>query len=336
MIYLDGYFWGLCNQPHKIYRHLTKVPDHCDTLGMTIYHARTTDIDRKIKIARDRCDRLIVVLNEPPDDVLKIMRRHAHPATWFFSDFVTDHDVFQYQVAINWFMSSTNIYVTDAWARDLLSKLLFDQHKPYIFDCLLGSTRPYRDEVSRLYDHSRYRHQIYFTYFRNNIEQGHWNLDIMDRRSVSDTVPVADTVTNICNVLPVEIYNQSHYSIVTESTCDDHLTRFTEKTAKPLLAQRPFVVFSGRHFLRNLRSLGFQTFDPIIDESYDDTANQAQRFRQAWQQVERLCTLDPVSVRQSLLTKLEHNQRHFLKTDWHGAVRDLLNMERRAGIEPAS
>ena len=43
----------------------------------------------------------------------------------------------------------------------------------------------------------------------------------------------------------------------------------TEKICRPMFNYHPFVVLSTPFFLKNLRSLGYQTFDTIIDESYD-------------------------------------------------------------------
>jgi hypothetical protein len=120
----------------------------------------------------------------------------------------------------------------------------------------------------------------------------------------------------LSSILPVDIYNQTFYSIVAETVCTNQYSQFTEKTAKPIVAKRPFVVFGGQYFLRNLRSLGFRTFGAVIDESYDDIQDEIERLTRAWHEVERLCCLDPVPVMQQLQSVLEHNRQHFLQTDW--------------------
>jgi hypothetical protein len=33
--------------------------------------------------------------------------------------------------------------------------------------------------------------------------------------------------------------------------------------------RRPFVVVGGRHYLKNLKNMGFRTFDDIFDNAYD-------------------------------------------------------------------
>jgi len=43
----------------------------------------------------------------------------------------------------------------------------------------------------------------------------------------------------------------------------------TEKIARPLALKNPFIVYGPKHFLRNLRRLGFKTFGNYWSEDYD-------------------------------------------------------------------
>ena len=42
-----------------------------------------------------------------------------------------------------------------------------------------------------------------------------------------------------------------------------------------MMSSKPFIVLGSKHFLKNLRSIGFKTFHPVIDESYDLLDNKA-------------------------------------------------------------
>lgn len=69
-------------------------------------------------------------------------------------------------------------------------------------------------------------------------------------------------------------YYPSHYydtniSIVSETTQTEFFP--TEKTYKSLMLGHPFAVYGGKHSLRKLRALGFETFGDNIDESYDNS-----------------------------------------------------------------
>jgi len=98
-------------------------------------------------------------------------------------------------------------------------------------------------------------------------------------------------------------------SVVAETLDDNRLFFPTEKTGKALMSGKPFIVLSGQHFLKNLRSIGFKTFHPIIDESYDNIADVRERTIQAYNSFVELQTKDQVIVRQQLHDVLEHNER---------------------------
>ena len=65
---------------------------------------------------------------------------------------------------------------------------------------------------------------------------------------------------------------QTWCSIVSEASCGDWEGNcfISEKTFKPIACQHPFMILGSRHVLRNLRQLGYKTFDPYINEEYDE------------------------------------------------------------------
>ena len=72
--------------------------------------------------------------------------------------------------------------------------------------------------------------------------------------------------------------------IVTET--DAEVFCCTEKIFKPIICRQPFVVVSCRHYLRRLRQMGFKTFHPLIDESYDKEKDLDTRVQMALQAVQ--------------------------------------------------
>jgi hypothetical protein len=63
-------------------------------------------------------------------------------------------------------------------------------------------------------------------------------------------------------------YNCTAVNIVVETQTDNEQF-VTEKIWKPIIAEQLFVVLAKPFYLKELRDLGFKTFDGIIDESYD-------------------------------------------------------------------
>lgn len=75
-----------------------------------------------------------------------------------------------------------------------------------------------------------------------------------------------------------EIYNDIFIDIMTETLCErenDWRESYregqfiTEKTTKPIIALKPFMILASRGYLKYLRELGFKTFDNWISELYD-------------------------------------------------------------------
>jgi hypothetical protein len=94
------------------------------------------------------------------------------------------------------------------------------------------------------------------------------------------------------------IYSDSYVSFVTESNFTSGATlRFTEKILKPIANFQPFLGFGDPGILQLLRSEGFETFCPIIDESYDSIQNPVDRFQALLGEVERLCNMSSIELK---------------------------------------
>jgi hypothetical protein len=107
-------------------------------------------------------------------------------------------------------------------------------------------------------------------------------------------------------IIPVGVYENSWFSIVVK-TNPSNFDFLTEKTAKPIMARRIFVVFGSQGILAFLRQQGLRTFDGLIDESYDQEPNELKRYDMAWQQIRRLAECDPVQMYQQAQPVLDHN-----------------------------
>lgn len=64
------------------------------------------------------------------------------------------------------------------------------------------------------------------------------------------------------------VWNKYHIEVISETDSISDFW-FTEKTANCLATGKPFILVSGQYSLHRLRQLGFQTFNDILDETYD-------------------------------------------------------------------
>jgi hypothetical protein len=69
-----------------------------------------------------------------------------------------------------------------------------------------------------------------------------------------------------------QVFLDSWLTVIPEASfADSSGTLFiSEKTFKPIACMHPFIVFGNRGSLKELRSMGYKTFSPFINEEYDD------------------------------------------------------------------
>tara|TARA_Y100000034_G_C6902669_1_gene417875 strand:- start:2072 stop:3523 length:1452 start_codon:yes stop_codon:yes gene_type:complete len=86
-----------------------------------------------------------------------------------------------------------------------------------------------------------------------------------------------------------ENYRDTYFSIVCESdyVANPFLTACTIKCFGNL---HPFVMLSTYKFLDKLKELGFKTFHPFIDESYDKIEDNGERILAIFNEIKRLCS----------------------------------------------
>jgi hypothetical protein len=116
-----------------------------------------------------------------------------------------------------------------------------------------------------------------------------------------------------------EHYEKTALSIVLETHFDADGSGgsfLTEKTFKCLKHGHPFVLFAPPGSLASLRSLGYRTFDSVIDNTYDTVTDNTQRYTSVMHTIRQLALQDPNTVYNSCVEDLQHNQRLFLASKW--------------------
>ena len=118
-------------------------------------------------------------------------------------------------------------------------------------------------------------------------------------------------------------FTDTYFSLVTETTWEhfdwgiDNVIRLTEKIYKAV-ALHPFIVMGNKNTLKYLRSIGFETFPEMFDESYDEITDPIDRTVFIMKEVERLCNMDIEELHKiyvSVLPKIKHNQEVFMSID---------------------
>ena len=115
-----------------------------------------------------------------------------------------------------------------------------------------------------------------------------------------------------------EMWMDTYFSVVSETSADDRWCFITEKTVRPMIYLHPFIVWGNPGTLQVLKELGFETFPEFFDERYDNITNSDIRMKMILNNVKRLCEL-PIeeihSLYQSVIPKLIHNRNLLIKMD---------------------
>ena len=122
-------------------------------------------------------------------------------------------------------------------------------------------------------------------------------------------------VTNIHSAEASADYVADDYAVtgievVLETLFDDDRWHLTEKTLRPIACGKPFILMATAGSLQYLRSYGFETFDSLINESYDLISDSRARLDAVVQEMKRIAALD-YNAKQLLYTQLhEISQRN--------------------------
>lgn len=118
-------------------------------------------------------------------------------------------------------------------------------------------------------------------------------------------------------------YRQCGIEVVLETLFDDSRWHLTEKSLRPVACGRPFILMATPGSLEYLRSYGFETFSPWIDETYDSVQDPAKRMQAVLDEMQRISAL-PASSKQKLWQELyaisQRNKQLFFSKAWQHQI----------------
>jgi len=100
------------------------------------------------------------------------------------------------------------------------------------------------------------------------------------------------------------LYQQAFLHVVTETVCNYPTTFISEKTIKPIIHKRPFVIVGPVGSISRLQNLGFQTFSDFWSEEYDNITDCENRILAVVDIIDFICS-KPVEQLQVLCNKME-------------------------------
>lgn len=128
-----------------------------------------------------------------------------------------------------------------------------------------------------------------------------------------------------------ELYQNSYVHITSETQFNEYTSPFfSEKTWRPIMNLQPFIFIGNPGSLEKLRELGFKTFHPFINESYDLIKNDRQRFLALEQEIKKFSEMPIEEIHSwyySILNTLIHNRDHLRTFKNYNPMLDLFTQK---------
>jgi hypothetical protein len=105
---------------------------------------------------------------------------------------------------------------------------------------------------------------------------------------------------------------RSHYIEIVPETFYDNCHCITEKTLKSIIAKTPFITVAPAGQLEYIRSLGFRTFNNIIDEDYDLEPDLEKRIDMILDSLEKTISKGSQQIYNDCQEILDHNHRNLM------------------------
>lgn len=122
-------------------------------------------------------------------------------------------------------------------------------------------------------------------------------------------------------------YRNSYFNVVTETFPAEPSFMLTEKVFKPLVNLQPLLVYGHPGTLKHLKTLGYESFPEVFDESYDNEEDSALRMKLIINEIDKACkkSLEEWDdIYWSVLPKLKRNRENFLKNNFKDRINKLI------------
>ena len=113
-------------------------------------------------------------------------------------------------------------------------------------------------------------------------------------------IDVDEWKTNHFDTSPAWPYEQTLFSIVSESQFVEETLFLSEKIWKSIANKHPFILVGSYKTLDYLHKEGFKTFHPLIDESYDKEKHPYKRIIKIIKEVKKLCSMNQLEINKFL------------------------------------
>lgn len=222
-------------------------------------------------------------------------------------------------------------YEENQRAIDQSLRIYETKNKPYKFLFLNGRSRFHRKYLLERFRSSGLLDQSLWTNLEKQIVQQYQGQDLMPmgiktlpakyeveryRQQVNKTFDSGFVKSDLFSREWGEIYIEpaayidTYFSVVTETVFDYPYSFRTEKIWKPIAMAHPWIAVANAGYYRDMRNLGFKTFDHLVDESFDQIEDSQKRIERIAEVVTDLCKQNLYEFLESSQNICKYNQQH--------------------------
>jgi len=118
-----------------------------------------------------------------------------------------------------------------------------------------------------------------------------YNIEKFDTSILPLHLDLLESTSYTSTILNLSLYFNSYIDVVSCSSYEQEGVYIDEKTYKSFACMKPFILVGQYGALKKLRELGFKTFSPWIDESYDDEKDYVKRMNLIGKEIKRISKL---------------------------------------------
>ena len=189
--------------------------------------------------------------------------------------------------------------------------------KKYKISCLNGIPREHRKLVYLKLQEKDYFSDMIFTFgHRPELHQNfdNWSLTYQEQEIYNRLPQNVEFLPSDRDGIDITVnhpaFQETYVNLVTETTIRADIPMLSEKTFKPISTGQLFVLIASPGAIQFLRDIGFDTFDDIIDHSYDQILDTRTRIEQALVQIDRLAHMDLAPIYETIKSRLIKNSEY--------------------------
>lgn len=292
---LDGY----CQHLQELYRTLHQLRSHLETKTLRFLFDRDCQPIRLLTF--DRVLEHIATTYQIPQHRMILQMWDHYPRN------TTPWATVKTFPSTNWVMAQQHVNI-DQCAKDPDAKLFggfygrFTPHR-FLMSYFLETEFPDQSVVSFHPGVKWAEHE--FAPVRNWYDKEFEWLHARADRQLSKLVPGYNGRIDMYVALQDyhNVFKLCHIEVVLETNAYDH-GWFSEKTTRCLCSGKPFLLMGSQGQLDHLRQIGFKTFSPWINESYNNEPDTEKRFDMICDEIRRIASL-PADQQHELVQQLD-------------------------------